>query len=46
VIAQHQGRGTVYVAQQPTAYNGYTAIIRVRDPQGGYGYYDFEVDYR
>lgn len=46
VISQHQGRGTVYVAQQPTAYNGYTAVIRVRDPQGGYGYYDFEVDYR
>ena len=46
VIAQRQGRGTVYVAQQPTAYNGYTAVIRVRDPQGGYGYYDFEVDYR
>ena len=46
VISQRQGRGTVYVAQQPTAYNGYTAVIRVRDPQGGYGYYDFEVDYR
>ena len=46
VISQRQGRGTVYVAQQPSAYNGYTAVIRVRDPQGGYGYYDFEVDYR
>jgi hypothetical protein len=46
VIAQRQGRGTVYVAQQPSAYNGYTAVIRVRDPQGGYGYYDFDVDYR
>ena len=46
VIAQRQGRGTVYVAQQPTAYNGYTAVIRVRDPQGGYGYYDFDVEYR
>jgi hypothetical protein len=46
VISQRQGRGTVYVAQQPTAYNGYTAIIRVRDPQGGYGYYDFDVQYR
>lgn len=45
-VSQRQGRGTVYVAQQPTAYNGYTAVIRVRDPQGGYGYYDFEVDYR
>ena len=41
-----QGRGTVYVAQQPNASNGYTAVIRVRDPQGGYGFYDFEVDYR
>jgi len=46
VISQRQGRGTVYVAQQPTSYNGYTAIIRVRDSQGGYGYYDFAVDYR
>lgn len=46
VISQRQGRGTVYVAQQPTSYNGYTAVIRVRDPQGGYGYYDFDVQYR
>lgn len=46
VISQRQGRGTVYVAQQPSAYNGYTAVIRVRDPQGGYGYYDFDVQYR
>jgi hypothetical protein len=46
VISQRQGRGQVYVAQQPNASNGYTAVIRVRDPQGGYGYYDFEVDYR
>jgi len=45
-IAQRSGRGSVYVAQQPTAYNGYTAVIRVRDPQGGYGYYDFDVEYR
>ena len=46
VVSQHQGRGSLYVAQQPSAYNGYTAVIRVRDPQGGYGYYDFELDYR
>ena len=46
VISQRSGRGTVYVVQQPSAYNGYTAVIRVRDPQGGYGYYDFEADYR
>jgi hypothetical protein len=46
VISQRSGRGTVYVAQQPSAYNGYTAVIRVRDPQGGYGYYAFQADYR
>ena len=46
VISQRQGRGQVYIVQQPSAYNGYTAVIRVHDPQGGYGYYDFEVDYR
>ena len=46
VITQAQGRGTVYVAQQPSAYNNYTAVIRVRDPQGGYGFYDFQVGYR
>jgi hypothetical protein len=46
VISQASGRGTIYVAQQPAAYNGYTAVIRIRDPQGGYGFYNFEVDYR
>jgi len=46
VISQMQGRGKVYVAQQPSAYNGYTAVIRIKDPQGGYGFYNFEVDYR
>jgi hypothetical protein len=46
VVSQRQGRGTVYVAQQPNASNGYVAVIRVKDPQSGFGYYDFEVDYR
>jgi len=40
------GRGSVSVVQQPSSYNGYTAIIRVRDPQGGYGRYDFDVSWR
>jgi hypothetical protein len=38
-----QGRGNVWVAQQPSARNGYTAIIRVQDSQGGFGYYDFQA---
>ena len=39
----NQGRGDVNVVQQPQQWNGYTTIIRVRDPQGGYGHYDFSV---
>jgi len=42
-IAQAQGRGSVSVVQQPTSWNGYTTVIRVRDPQGGYGYYNFDI---
>jgi hypothetical protein len=30
-----QGRGRVDVVQQPNARNGYTAVIRLRDPDGG-----------
>jgi hypothetical protein len=45
-LANAQGRGNISVVQQPSAYNGYTTIIRVRDPQGGYGYYDFDLAWR
>ena len=45
-VANAQGRGSISVVQQPSAYNGYTTIIRVRDPQGGYGYYDFDLTWR
>jgi hypothetical protein len=42
-VVQNQGRGTVVVTQQPSSWNGYTTVIRIRDPQGGYGYYDFSL---
>ena len=45
-VAQGQGRGSVNIVQQPAAYNGYTTVIRVRDPQGGFGYYDFDLVWR
>ena len=38
-----QGRGSVSVIEQPSQYNNYTAVVRVLDPQGGYGYYDFDL---
>jgi hypothetical protein len=42
-VRERRGRGTVTVVQQPGQWNGYTAVIRVRDRQGGFGYYDFDV---
>ncbi|HEY9226616.1 MAG TPA: hypothetical protein VIP11_08225, partial [Gemmatimonadaceae bacterium] len=45
-IAGNQGRGSVTIAQQPSAWNGNTTVIRIRDPQGGYGYYDFDLIWR
>lgn len=45
-VVQNEGRGTVVVVQQPTAQNGYTAVLRVSDPQPGYGHYRFDVNWR
>ena len=42
-VVQSSGRGSVSIVQQPSQWNGYTTVIRVRDPQGGYGFYDFSV---
>jgi hypothetical protein len=38
-----QGRGSIRVVQQPTPRNGHTTVIRINDPQGGYGRYAFEL---
>jgi hypothetical protein len=42
-VVQNAGRGSVTVVQQPSAWNNYTTVVRVRDPQGGYGWYDFNL---
>ncbi len=42
-IDQRSGRGSVYVAQQPSSWNGYTAVIRINDSRGGADFYDFAV---
>ncbi len=42
-VVQNQGRGTVTMVQQPASWNGYTTVVRIRDPQGGYGFYDFDL---
>jgi hypothetical protein len=45
-VVLHEGRGRVVVAQQPTAENNYTALIRIIDPQPGAARYDFDVMWR
>jgi len=46
VVTDSYGRGSVNVVQQPSSYNGYTAVIRVTDRQSGYGDYRFDVSWR
>lgn len=42
-VAVTEGRGRVDIVQQPSPANGYTTIVRITDPQGGYGRYAFDV---
>jgi hypothetical protein len=42
-IVQREGRGNIVIEQQPSSGNNYTAVIRINDPQDGYGHYDFDV---
>lgn len=39
------GRGEVRLLQQPREENGYTARVRIRDPQGGTGDYSFSLSW-
>jgi len=45
-VSVRQGRGSVSVIEQPSSFNNYTAVVRVLDSQGGYGYYDFDLIWR
>jgi len=45
-VSQRVGRGNVQIVQQPSAANGWTAVLRVHDPQPGYGHYDFDVTWQ
>ncbi len=40
-VDQRSGRGSVYIAQQPSSWNGYTAVIRINDSRSGADFYDF-----
>lgn len=45
-LSNAEGRGYVSVLEQPTARNGYTAVVRVKDPQSGSGYYSFDLNWK
>ena len=44
-LNSHSGRGNLDIVQQPSARNGYTAIIRINDPRGGAAFYDFTASW-
>jgi len=40
-----RGRGNVVLTQQPSAANGYTAIVYIEDNEGGNDLYEFELSW-
>ena len=40
-----KGRGEVFIEQQPSRENDYTAIVRIKDPKGGASDYEFELSW-
>lgn len=42
-LIKRRGRGEVFVEQQPSRENDYTAVVRIRDPKGGADNYEFEL---
>lgn len=44
-LTQKRGRGEIFVEQQPSRENDFTAIIRIKDPRGGASEYEFELQW-
>ena len=42
-VEKRRGRGEIFVEQQPSRENDYSAVIRIRDPRGGASDYEFDV---
>jgi hypothetical protein len=40
-----RGRGEVFIEQQPSRENNFSAVIRIRDPKGGASDYEFELSW-
>ncbi|HKY42004.1 MAG TPA: hypothetical protein VJM50_02845 [Pyrinomonadaceae bacterium] len=44
-LTAKRGRGEIFIEQQPTRDNDFTAIVRIRDPRGGASDYEFELEW-
>jgi len=42
-LTMKKGRGQVFIEEQPTRENNFTAVIRIKDPRGGASDYEFEL---
>ena len=44
-LVKRRGRGDVFLEQQPSRENGYTAVVRIRDSRGGASDYEFDLSW-
>ncbi|HKO98948.1 MAG TPA: hypothetical protein VJU86_18245 [Pyrinomonadaceae bacterium] len=44
-VVKRRGRGEVFVEQQPSRQNDYTAVVRIRDSKGGADDYEFHLSW-
>ena len=42
-LTQKRGRGEIFIEQQPSRENDFTAVVRIRDTRGGASEYEFEL---
>jgi len=44
-LTSKRGRGEIFIEQQPSRENDFTAVVRIRDPKGGASDYEFELQW-
>jgi hypothetical protein len=44
-LTGQRGRGQIFIEQQPSRENDFTAIVRIKDPRGGASEYAFELQW-
>jgi hypothetical protein len=44
-VTKNRGRGDIFIEQQPSRDNDFTAVIRIKDSRGGADNYEFTLDW-